>query len=335
MSKKRKITSFLAAMSLTLTLAACSDDNDNANKADGNGDADFPEKSITMIVPTSAGGGTDVIARALAAEFEDKIGESVGVVNKEGGSGSVGMTEGANAEADGHTVTMVVAEISMVDHMGVSPLKPDDMKAVAMINQDPAALTVPTDAPYDTLEEFIDYAKDNPGELKVGNAGTGSIWHVAAEDLSSKADIDLTHVPFEGAAPAVTALAGGHVDAVTVSPAEVKSQFDAGEVKVLGIMSEDRSEIVPDVPTFEEEGLNTATVATWRGITVPKDTPDEIVSILEEAFMDAAEEDEFKNVMENNGLGLKVTGAEEFKKHMEDNYDYFDEMFSELGLSEK
>lgn len=335
MNIKKKITGLIAVMGLTLGLAACGNDTDSTNKSDDNAEVDFPKKSITMIVPTSAGGGTDVVARALATEFEDKIGESVGVVNKEGGSGSVGMTEGANAKADGYTVTMVVAEISMVDHMGVSPLKPDDMKAVAMINQDSAALTVPADAPYDTLEEFIDYAKDNPGDLKVGNAGTGSIWHIAAEDLSNKADIDLTHVPFEGAAPAVTALVGGHVDAVTVSPAEVKSQFDAGKVKVLGIMSENRSEIVPDVPTFEEEGLDTATVATWRGITVPKDTPDEIVSILEKAFIDAAEEDEFKKIMENNGLGLEVKGAEEFKKHMEDNYDYFGEMFSELGLSGK
>lgn len=336
MKNLRKLLILIASFGLMFALAGCgSNEPDSASGGNGNGDSDFPNKSITMIVPTSAGGGTDAVARALASEAEEFLGQSIGVVNKPGGSGSVGMTEGANAKADGYTVTMVIAEISMLDHMGVSPIKPDQMKAVALINLDPAALTVPVDAPYDTLEEFIAYAKDHPGELKVGNAGTGSIWHVAAESFAKKANIKLSHVPFEGAAPAVTALAGGHVDAVTVSPAEVKSQLDAGKVKILGVMSDKRSEIVPDVPTFTEAGLESETVATWRGITVPKDTPDDIVAVLEDAFMKAAEQDKFKEIMKNNGLGIKHEDSEAFTKHMNDSYEYFGKMFSELGLSKK
>lgn len=337
--KTVKATFFLIVVfGIMFALSACS--GNEASESDGdnsseNIEKDFPNESLSMIVPTSAGGGTDVVARALATEAEEFLGESFGVINKPGGSGSVGMTEGANANPDGYTVTMVVAEISMVDHLGVSSLTPDDMKAVAQINMDPAALTVPADAPYDTLEEFIEYAKEHPGEIKVGNAGTGSIWHVAAEALAQEADIELSHVPYEGAAPAVTELIGGHVDAVTVSPAEVKSHLDAGKVKTLGIMSDERSEIIPDVPTFSEEGLDMETVATWRGITVPKDTPDEIVTILEDAFMKAADQDDFKKVMESNGLGLQIANSEEFTQHMEQNYEYFGEMFSELDLSEK
>ena len=330
MKKFKNLFSLAVIIGLVLVLAACGGGDGDTS---GDGEVDYPTKPLTMIVPTSAGGGTDAVARALVSEAEEFLGESIGVVNRPGGSGSVGMTEGANATADGYTLTMVIAEIAMVDHMGVAPLTPDQMKAVALINMDPAALTVPVDAPYDTLEEFIAYAKENPGNLKVGNAGTGSIWHVAAESLAKEADIELNHIPFEGAAPAVTALAGGHVDAVTVSPAEVKSQLDAGNVKVLGVMSENRSDIVPDVPTFAEAGLEIDTVATWRGITVPKDTPDEIVAILEDAFMQAAEQEDFKRIMENNGLGIELANSDEFAEHMNQNYEYFGEMFSELGLS--
>jgi tripartite-type tricarboxylate transporter receptor subunit TctC len=333
MKKSMKFISFVVASVFMLALAGCG--NSNSEGGSSAGQADFPKKSITMISPTSAGGGTDAAARALAADVEKHLGQPVGVVNKPGGSGSVGMTEGANAKPDGYTVTMVIAELAMLEHMGVSTLNQDQVKAVAMINLDPAALTVPADAPYDTLEEFIAYAKDHPGELKVGNAGSGSIWHVAAESLAKNADIELNHVPFEGAAPAVTALVGGHIDAVTVSPAEVKTHLEAGSLKTLAIMSDKRSDIIPDVPTFAEAGLESETIATWRGITVPKDTPDEIVAILEEAFMKAAEEENFKKFMSSNGLGIELKGADEFTSFMDQNYDYYKKMFSELGLSGK
>lgn len=331
MKKHMKYSAFAIVAILLLAIAGCGkDSSDGAGGKDG-----FPNKSITLISPTSAGGGTDAAARALAADVEKHLGQPVGVVNKPGGSGSVGMTEGANAKPDGYTVTMVIAELTMLEHMGVSSLNQDQMKAVAMINLDPAALTVPADAPYDTLDEFIAYAKENPGKLNVGNAGSGSIWHVAAESLAKNAGIELNHVPFEGAAPAVTALVGGHVDAVTVSPAEVKTHLDAGTLKTLAVMSDKRSDIIPDVPTFTEAGLESETIATWRGITVPQDTPDEVVATLEDAFLKAAKEDNFQKFMDSNGLGIELKSSEEFTSFMDENYNYYKEMFAELGLSGK
>lgn len=331
MKKYTKYIAFAIVSVLLLAIAGCGKDSSDG----AGGKDDFPKKAITLISPTSAGGGTDAAARALAADVEKYLGQPVGVVNKPGGSGSVGMTEGANANPDGYTVTMVIAELTMLEHMGVSSLNQDQMKAVAMINLDPAALTVPADAPYDTLDGFIAYAKAHPGELKVGNAGSGSIWHVAAESLAKNAGIELNHVPFEGAAPAVTALVGGHIDAVTVSPAEVKTHLDAGNLKTLAVMSDKRSEIIPDVPTFTEAGLESETVATWRGITVPKDTPDEIVAVLEDAFLKAAKEENFQKFMSSNGLGIELKSSKEFTSFMNENYDYYKEMFAELGLSGK
>ncbi|UXH43314.1 tripartite tricarboxylate transporter substrate binding protein [Rossellomorea vietnamensis] len=329
---KRMIGVFIL-LSLVLTVAGCGSTSQSSSNESSGDASDFPKKPITLIVPSSAGGGTDSTARALASATEEHLGQSIGVVNKPGGSGAVGMTEGANAKPDGYTVSMVFVELTMLDHLGLSPLSYEEFKPIGLVNLDPAALTVPADAPYDTVEEFVAYAKKHPGKVKVGNAGTGSIWHIAAESLEKNADIELNHIPFEGAAPAVTALVGGHVDAVTVSPAEVKSQLEAGNVKTLAVMSDDRSDIVPDVPTFKEEGFDMNTIATWRGLTVPKDTPDEVVKVLEDAFMKGAEEKEFMDFMKSNGLGVSLKSSSEFKEFMKENDTFFGGMIKELDLN--
>ncbi|GIN63351.1 ABC transporter substrate-binding protein [Robertmurraya siralis] len=326
----KKFLGLFIVSTLIFVLAACSTKESSGN-TDNSGDKDYPSKPVTLIVPAAAGGGTDTTARALVASAEKFLGKSIGVVNKTGGSGSVGMTEGANAKPDGYTVSMVFVELTMFEHLGLSPLTHNDFKPIALINLDPAALTVPADAPYDTVEEFIAYAKENPG-LKIGNAGTGSIWHIAAEIVGAEAGIELNHVPFEGAAPAVTALVGGHVDAVTVSPAEVKTQLDAGNLKTLAVMSDERSNIIPDVPTFSEAGLEVSNIGTWRGLTVPKDTPDDIVATLEAAFMKAAEQEEFTSFMENSGLGIQLKSSNEFQQFMDENYELFGKMIKDLDL---
>lgn len=327
-----KKTVWAIAISLfALTISGCSEESTNADSEGGVGN--FPEKQIEIIVPSSAGGGTDATARALATEAEEFLGQPIGVINKTGGSGSVGMTAGANAKADGYTMTMVFVELTMFKHLGLSPLTYDQFKPVGLVNFDPAALTVPADAPYDTVEEFVAYAKDNPGEIKVGNAGAGSIWHIAAASLGKAAGIELNHVPFEGAAPAVTALVGGHIDAVTVSPAEVKTQLDAGNVKTLAVMSDTRSELLTEVPTFEEAGIEVDPIGTWRGLTVPKETPDDVVAVLEEAFLKAAKEENFTEFMKTNGLGIQIKSSEEFEAFMKENEENFGELITELGLN--
>lgn len=330
----------LACMVLVLMITAgCSnftggESNENASaNANEKDSSSFPEKPVTLIVPSSAGGGTDTTARALASATEDHLGESIGVENKPGGSGSIGMTEGANAKPDGYTVTMVFVELTMLDHLGLSSISHEKFKPVGLVNLDPAALTVPADSPYDTIDEFIDYAKKHPGEVKVGNAGTGSIWHIAAASLAKETGIKLNHVPFDGAAPAVTSLVGGHIDAVTVSPAEVATQVEAGKLKTLGVMSEKRSQIMSDVPTFQEEGIDVTPIGTWRGLVVPKDTPGEVVQKLEDAFLKGAKEEEFQDFMKKNGLGLEIKSADEFENFMEKEDQFYGDMISDLNLN--
>lgn len=330
MRKSIKSILFILVLMLSVFVAGCG--NGNSNSKEKEEVSKFPTKPITIIVPVSAGGGTDATARALAVEAEKILGQPIGIVNKTGGSGSVGMTEGANAKPDGYTVSMVFVELAMYDHLGISPLKHTDFTPIGLINLDPAALTVKADAPYDTLEEFFEYAKENPGKVKVGNSGTGSIWHIAAESMATAAGIEINNIPFEGATEAVTGVVGGHIDAVTVSPAEVKAQLEAGNVKTLAVMSDKRSDLIPDVPTFKEAGLDSQPVGTWRGLTVPKDTPDDVVATLEKAFLEAAETDGFKSFMEKNGLGVEIKNSNEFKEFMDENYEQFGGIIEGLDM---
>ncbi|MCF6097465.1 tripartite tricarboxylate transporter substrate binding protein [Thermovorax subterraneus] len=294
----------------------------------------FPEKAIEIIVPYAAGGGTDAVARALADAAKDSFSKPIAVVNKTGGGGAVGMAEGAKAKADGHTVTMVTVELVTLPNMGLAPFTYNDFKPIIQVNADPSALTVKADAPWKTAEEFLNYAKANPGKVKVGNSGAGAIWHLAAAAIEDKTGAKFNHVPFDGAAPAVTALLGGHIDAVTVSPAEVASHVKSGQLKILAVASEKRLEQFPDVPTFKELGIDVV-VGTWRGLAVPKDTPDEIVSILYDGFKKAAEKDSFKEFMKNAGLGLEVKDGKEFLERMKNDNELFAKLINSLGLAKK
>ncbi|WP_047153881.1 tripartite tricarboxylate transporter substrate binding protein [Aneurinibacillus tyrosinisolvens] len=303
-----------------------------AEKA-ASGGTGFPKRSVTLLVPHAAGGGTDSTARALAKAAEKHLGKPIVVVNKPGGGGAIGMTEGAKSNPDGYMVTMATVELTTLPHMNLSQVTYKDFKPIAQINFDPAAITVRADAPYKNVKEFLDYAKANPGKVKMGNSGVGSIWHLAAAAVEKAAGVTFNHVPFDGGKPAVMALMGGHIDAVPVSPAEVKAQVEAGKLKTLAIIDAQPSEALPGVKTLEEEtGIKATYVGPWRGVVVPKDTPDDVVKVLTDAFMKGAEEEEFKTYMKKNGLGLVVKDSEGFKKLIEDSHESFGKLIPELGL---
>jgi tripartite-type tricarboxylate transporter receptor subunit TctC len=335
--KKWKWHSLLASTMIIgmISLTACGGKADTAGSKTQTKN-DFPKKSVTLIVPYAAGGGTDATARALAKSAEKHLGQPITVVNKTGGGGSVGMMEGSNAKGDGYTVTMATVELATLPHLGLSPVSYENFKPVALINYDPSAITVRADSQWKTMKEFLDYAKQHPGELKLGNSGTGAIWHLAAATIEKGAGVKFNHIPFEGAAPAVTALLGGHVDAVPVSPAEVKSQVEAGKLRTLAINDSKPSDALPNVKTLKDEtGLPVNFVGTWRGLTVPKETPDDVVKVLTDAFTKGAEEQEFKDYMKKNGLGILVKGSKEFGQHLKENHDQFGKLIPELGLSKK
>jgi tripartite-type tricarboxylate transporter receptor subunit TctC len=325
----------ILAASLAAMLPACKGTL-LQDKSRGGEPSDFPKRAITLIVPYSAGGGTDVTARALAKAAEKQLHQPVTVVNRTGGGGSIGLMEGAEAKGDGYTVIYLPAELTILPHLGLLPITYEKFKPLAQTNFDPSAITVRAEAPWKTASDFLAYAKEHPGELKMGNAGTGSIWHLAAVTLEKGTGVTFSHIPFEGAGPAVSALLSGFVDAVPVSPAEVKSYVEQGKLRTLAINDDKPSEALPGVPTLKEAtGLQVKFVGTWRGLAVPKDTPDDIAERLAQAFMKAAEDKEFRDTMKANGLGLLIRDGKGFYQQMKESHDLFAKMIPELGLSRK
>jgi tripartite-type tricarboxylate transporter receptor subunit TctC len=302
--------------------------------AGGKGDsggAKYPAKNIAMICPWAAGGGTDAILRAVSAAAEKQLGVTITVENRTGGGGAIGHEAINNARPDGYTIGMITFELNSLPQQGLIDFTYKDYDPVVRVNADAATLTVKADAPYDTVREFVDYAKAHPGEISIGNSAPGSVWHIGAGLLSNETGIQVKHIPFEGAAPAVTALAGGHIQAVSVSLAEVKSQLDAGNVKVLGIMDTKRSELYPNIPTFIDQGYN-ITYATWRGIAFPKGVDPAIKKALEDAFTAAMQDPAFVAQAKNLNLDLAYQNSADFGRFLEENYNAVTRTLQETHL---
>ena len=293
--------------------------------------SEFPSRNITMICPWAAGGGTDAILRALSQAAERQLGVNITVENRTGGAGAIGHAAIMNARPDGYTMGMITFELNSLPQQGLINFTHEDFDPLIRVNADAATLTVKADAPYNTVQEFVDYARRNPGTISIGNSAPGSVWHIGAGLLANETGIDVRHIAFEGAAPAVTALAGGHIQAVSVSLAEVRSQLEAGNVKVLGIMDERRSEIYPNIPTFIEQGFN-LTYYTWRGIALPKGVDPAIRETLVRAFTAAMSDPAFVTQARNMNLNLSYLPPDEFRVFLRENFDAVTKTLQETGL---
>ncbi len=316
--RKNLVATLSVLAGSVLVLGGCANTASNGGDSSGDSTTDYPSGPIELVVAWSAGGGTDVMARAFAQSAEEHLGVPINVVNKPGSSGAVGWGEIAHStEPDGSTLTLVSPEIGFMEEQGLYDFGLDDFTLITLINQDPAALAVKADAPWDTLEEFLEDARANPGTISVGNSGPGLAWDLATTAIEMEADVELTHVPYDGAATAVQAVLGGTLDAMSFSIGEVRAQVESGEMKVLALADEERLEALPDVPTFTEEGYDVVT-GTFRGVAGPADMDPEVVSILNDAFVDMAEEDVFVDVMNNNSFGIRVMETDEFQPFFED-----------------
>ena len=292
---------------------------------------DYPVKSIEIVVPSSASGGTDALARLYADAAKKHLSQPIVISNKPGAAGAIGMKSVMTAPPDGSKMAMVVAALAILPNIGQAQWTVDDFKYVAKLNDDPSAITVKVDAPWKSIDEFLADAKKRPGEISVGNAGPGSIWHIATAALEDKANVKLKHIPFQGSSPAVTALLGGHIDAVSVSPAEVAAQVNAGKLKILAIMSDKRIKGYESIPTLKERKIDLS-IGTWRGLTLPKDTPNEIVDALRDATKKIIVEPSYVQGADRSGLGLAYLDGPDFKIFVDSNYLYFKELSPKLDI---
>ncbi|GHU28603.1 ABC transporter substrate-binding protein [Betaproteobacteria bacterium] len=296
--------------------------------------AAYPDKPVTVICPWTAGGGTDVLLRALSKEAEKHLGQTINVTNQTGGGGAIGHNAIRAARPDGYTVGMITFELNSLPPQGLVPFTWKDFDPLMLLNSDPAAMTVRKDAPYSTVRGFMDYAKANPGEITIGNSAPGSVWHIAAGLAAEKTGVDVKHVPFNGAQPAVTALVGGHIKAVAVSVAEVRGQVQAGELKILGVMSAERDKIFPDVPTFREQGVDVE-FYTWRGLALPKGVPANIKAKISDAYKKAFDSKEFQEFAAKASLNLVYQDSANFAKFLDQNYKDVEAVMKNLGLTKK
>ena len=242
--------------------------------------AEFPQKDITLVVPWSAGGGTDTIARTLVADAENCLGADVNVVNRTGAVGATGMGATAAARPDGYTIGLITFQLSAYEPMGLVDLGPDDFDLLQLINQSAGAISVSADSEWQTLDDLMTYAAENPGVVTVGHSGTGGSWHLAAATVADTHRATFNYVPFDGSAKVRTALLGGHIAVSTSGADEVKQLADAGEVRILAVVSDERVAGFPDVPTIAEAGYPVdAPIYDWRGVAAPKGLPDDVKAV--------------------------------------------------------
>ncbi len=295
----------------------------------------YPERPITLICPWAAGGGTDRISRMVANLLSQELGVPVAVVNRTGGSGVVGHMAGARAKPDGYTITMVTLEIATMHWLGLTDLTYADFEPVAQLNADYAAISVSVEAPWKTYHALHEYIRQHPGKLVASGTGVGGIWDIARAGWLRAAGFDINDVrwvPSKGAAPALQELVAGGVDLVTCSLAEAIPLIEAGQVRPLAFMGEERHPDYPCVPTLKELGIDW-TCGTWRGIAVPKGTPPEVVKVLEEALAKIVQMEEFKEFMKQNGFGIQFRPAKEFGAFMENQDRVLGELLKALGLA--
>jgi len=291
----------------------------------------YPEREITLIVPVAPGGGSDLTMRALARELETILGVPVVVVNRPGAGGAVGLSEAAKAKPDGYTLVMVTEYNYNLPMTQKVDFTLDSFDYIAAVNFDPAAIAVGKDSPWQTINDLVKFATENPGVVTIGNSGFGNIWHIAAVAFENASGAKFVHVPFNGAAPCITAALGGHISAMVASPPEMAAQIQAGNLRLLGVMSEKRSDLFPDVPTFREQGYDLV-FGTWRGVALPAGADESIINILENAIKQAVESEGFREFMQKQGLGILYRSREELIKFIHEDQIRFRTLLDEMGL---
>lgn len=254
--------------------------------------AEWPTKPVKIIVPYAAGGAADLTTRLAAQVAEKHLGQPIVIENRAGGGGVTGQSMGAKAKPDGYTLTEVSPSVITNAITKKIDYSPDSFIFIVNMLQDIEAIAVKSNSNITTIEDFVKFAKANPKKLRVSVSGANNSDHLTALIFAQTVGFDWTIIPFNGAAQAITAFLGGHVDVVIAGPAELAEQVRSGEVKYIVAFSEKRMADFPDIPTAREKGFDIVQ-GPWRGIAAPKGTPEEVVKKIESAFMQAFKSKEF------------------------------------------
>ncbi|ANW01258.1 hypothetical protein LMTR13_14860 [Bradyrhizobium icense] len=292
----------------------------------------YPERPIKMIVPWAAGGDTDNIFRPFAPLLQKHIGQPIVIANVVGASGTVGAREAKGSPPDGYTLYAVHDYIHLVHYAGVTEVKYSDFEPICLLSATPSVLTASPKTPWKTWAELAEDAKKRPGQITVG-ATLGSTSHIFPALIEKAAGVKFKYVSYEGLAPRMNAILGGHVD-LTDSNLTQKGKVDAGQLKFLAIAAEKRDPEAPDVPTLKELGMDIV-YAVLRGLVVPKGTPAAVRAKLDEACGKAAKEPEFADAMKKQGTRVSYLSAAEYGPFLDKLDRESKVIMTELGLAKK
>lgn len=296
--------------------------------------AGYPEKSIKLIIGFAPGGITDLMGRALAQHVNPHLGGKVYVENISGAAGAIGFRAGAKADPDGYTLTVMVNSIAVGPHIVKGYPRYDLFDFICIVAQNPLMILVKAESPFKTIEDLIAYAKANPGKISGCHAGVGSLAHIAIAAFANAAGVKFTLVPYKGTGPCLTAAVGGHVDCAPGGVNEAMAFLEAKKLRPLIVLANKRFFVLPDIPAAGEFGYDSV-INQWLGIGVPKGTPEEVKSILLEAFRKTMEDKNLRKFMDQVGLEQIFLDPRDSTQLVKGYNDYFKNVVTKLGLEAK
>jgi tripartite-type tricarboxylate transporter receptor subunit TctC len=299
--------------------------------AAGSARAEYPDKPITLIVPWPPGGASDVTPRSLLKTMSEELKQPVVIVNRPGAAGVVGTLEMERAVPDGYTIGTYSYSQTLTNFTAPNPPSLANVVPIAKVMYSPATLTVNANFPANNLAEFIRYAKANPGKVRSANSGKGASAHIFGEALDQITGIKETHVPFNGYAPAITAVAGGHIEATCIPVGDVHAMVKAGKLRMLAVAMQERHYLYPSVPTMKELGVNLDT-GNWVGFIAPKGVPEEIIAKLDRAIEKALKSPEVVSSWKEMGNVTTYLNHKDFAKWLVPHVAETRALVESLGL---
>ena len=297
---------------------------------------DYPAQPVKVIVPYAAGGGTDIATRIVTEQVASDLNQSFVVDNRPGGGTIIGTQAIATAKPDGYTLGLVTFHLSSYRLTGLSQLSYRDFEPIMLLNRSPTGFLVKADSPYKSMKELVDYAKANPGVVTVATSGAGAVPHLSAALLAKQLGIKLTFVPFDGGAPARTAVLGGHVTMLAANSEEALQFYKSKQLRFLALNTDERHSSFPDVPTIAEAGFPLGVLLLdWRGVAAPKGTPPAILDVLTAGFRKMADDPEYKRLMDEMALPRANAEREKYTEFLDGIEKALEPALAEVGLLKK
>ncbi|MGQ7248755.1 Bug family tripartite tricarboxylate transporter substrate binding protein [Halomonas sp. V046] len=280
----------------------------------GSAQAEYPERNITGTIQWGAGGATDNVARSLTPHVEDILDTTMILTNRPGGTGVIGMNHVMTQRPDGYNLLYGAENPQLYRLMGLADFGYDDMHTINIIGQGLVVIAAPADSPFDSFSDLLAYAKENPGELRMGGTGAGGLPSTVHAMINSVGELDVNTVTFGGDGPGITAMLGDHIDFMPLSLAAAGEQIKGGKLKGLAIVTQREIESLPGVPPITEALPDIESFLPWGpfwGVFVREETPDEVKTVLADAYQKAVADDEFQAFLENFGAeSLNLSGEE-------------------------